>query len=50
MQPTTLNELKANIGEVIHDVLQYVLYDFAKCLQECITAEGGHLLHSVFTA
>jgi hypothetical protein len=48
MQPITLDELKANIREAIHDVLQHMVDNFTKCLQECITVEGGHLLHSVF--
>jgi hypothetical protein len=48
MQPVTLDELKTNIRKAIHDALQCVMDDFTKCLQECITTEGGHLLHSVF--
>jgi hypothetical protein len=43
-----LDELKANIREAIHDVLQRTMDDFTKRLQECITAEGVNLLHSVF--
>jgi hypothetical protein len=46
--PAALDELKANMTEVIHDVLQCVMDDFTKCLQECITVEEGHLLHSDF--
>jgi hypothetical protein len=44
-RPTTLDELKADIREVIHDVLQRVMDDFTKRLQECIAAEWRYLLH-----
>jgi hypothetical protein len=47
-----LDELKANIREAIqavhHKMSQCMMDDFTKCLQVCITAEGDHLLHSVF--
>jgi hypothetical protein len=33
-------ELKANIREEIHNVLQRVMDDFIKFLQECIIVEG----------
>jgi hypothetical protein len=36
-----------NSREAIHDMLR-VMDDFTKCLQECITLEGRHVLHSVF--
>jgi hypothetical protein len=51
MWHTTLEELKANIREVIKlysMTLQSMMDDFTESLQECITVEGGHLLHSVF--
>jgi hypothetical protein len=40
-RPAILDELKANIRESIHDVLQRVKDDFTKRLQECVTAEKG---------
>jgi hypothetical protein len=49
-RPAVLDELKADIGESIHDVLQRMMDDFTKRLlrvQHCGRG-GGHLLHSVF--
>jgi hypothetical protein len=46
-RPATLDELKAN-REAIHDVLQRAMDVFTLRLQECVTAKGVHLLHSVF--
>jgi predicted RNase H-like HicB family nuclease len=44
-RPVTLDELKANIREAIHNVLQRLMDEFTKRLQECSTAEGGYFLH-----
>jgi hypothetical protein len=40
-RPATLDELKTNIREAIHDLLQRVVDGFTKRLQECTTAVGG---------
>jgi hypothetical protein len=43
-----LDELKPGMREAIHGVLQRVMDDFTKRLQESTTAEVVRLLHSVF--
>jgi hypothetical protein len=40
-------KLPVPIRESIHDMLQIVIDDFSRRLQECITADYGTLLHCV---
>lgn len=50
-RPATLDDLKANIRQKIQRVSQdmlHVFQDIPKHLQECITEDGGQLLHTIF--
>ncbi|PSN51234.1 hypothetical protein C0J52_10549 [Blattella germanica] len=50
--PATLDDLKENIRQEIqripHNMFQRVFQDLPKRLEECITEDGGHLLHTIF--